>query len=88
MRTTLTISDALYVQAKLQAAREGASVGAVFEAALQAYLDRARQLARSELPPLPVHVGGVLRPGVDLDDMSALRALLDEGLPLEQLRPA
>ena len=30
--------------------------------------------------------GGVLRPGVDLDDMSALRALLDEGLPLEQLR--
>ena len=86
MRTTLTISDALYVQAKLQAAREGASVGAVFEAALQAYLDRARQLARSELPPLPVHVGGVLRPGVDLDDMSALRALLDEGLPLEQLR--
>ena len=86
MRTTLTISDALYLQAKLQAAREGASVGAVFEAALQAYLDRARQLARSELPPLPVHVGGVLRPGVDLDDMSALRALLDEGLPLEQLR--
>ena len=86
MRTTLTISDALYVQAKLQAAREGASVGAVFEAALQAYLDRARQLARSELPPLPVHLGGVLRPGVDLDDMSALRALLDEGLPLEQLR--
>ena len=86
MRTTLTISDALYVQAKLQAAREGASVGAVFEAALQAYLDRARQLARSELPPLPVHVGGVLRPVVDLDDMSALRALLDEGLPLEQLR--
>ena len=86
MRTTLTISEALYLQAKLQAAREGASVGAVFEAALQAYLDRARQLARSELPPLPMHGGGVLRPGVDLDDMSALRALLDEGLPLEQLR--
>ena len=58
MRTTLTTSDALYVQAKLQAAREGASVGAVFEAALQAYLNRASQLASSELPPLPVH-GGV-----------------------------
>ena len=86
MRTTLTISDALYLQAKLQAAREGASVGAVFEAALQAYLGRARQLARSERPPLPVHGGCVLPPGVDLDDMSALRALLDEGLPLEQLR--
>ncbi len=86
MRTTLTISDALYAQAKLQAAREGASVGAVFEAALQAYLDRSRHLERRELPPLPVHRGGVLRPGVDLDDMSALRALLDEGLPMDQLR--
>ena len=71
---------------RVERALGAGGVGAVFEAALQAYLDRARQLARSELPPLPVHGGGVLRPGVDLDDMSALRALLDEGLPLEQLR--
>jgi len=86
MRTTLTISDALYAQAKLQAAREGGTVGSVFEAALQAYLDRSRQLAQHELPPLPLHSGGQLRPGVDLDDQSALRELLDEGLPLERLR--
>ena len=86
MRTTLTINDALYAKAKLQAAREGSTVGSVFEAALQAYLDRSRQLAHAELPPLPVHRGGILRPGVDLDDLSALRELLDEGMPLERLR--
>jgi hypothetical protein len=61
-------------------------VGAVFEAALQAYLERSRQLAHTELPPLPVHSGGGVRPGVDLDDLSALRELLDEQLPLERLR--
>lgn len=86
MRTTLTISDGLYEQAKLQAAREGVTVGSVFEAAMQAYLDRSRLLAQAELPPLPRHSGGQLRPGVDLDDVSALRELLDEGLPLESLR--
>lgn len=86
MRTTLTISDALYAQAKLQAAREGGTVGSVFEAALQAYLDRSRELAQAELPPLPLYSGGALRPGVDLDDLSALRELLDEELPLERLR--
>jgi hypothetical protein len=34
---------------------------------------------------LPVHAGGVLRPGVDLDDLSTVRELLDEGLHLDQL---
>lgn len=86
MRTTATICNALYEQAKVQAAREGGTVGAVLEAALEVYLNRAHLLQQAALPPLPVHAGGVLRPGVDLDDMSALRALLDEGLPLEQLR--
>ncbi|QVL53229.1 MAG: hypothetical protein KFB97_02080 [Cyanobium sp. M30B3] len=42
-RPTRTISDALHAQAKLQAARQGGTVGAVFEAALRAYLDRSRQ---------------------------------------------
>ena len=30
MRTTLTINDSLYEQAKVQAAREGSTVGLVF----------------------------------------------------------
>jgi hypothetical protein len=35
---------------------------------------------------LPVHSGGVVRHGVDLGDLSTVRELFDEGLPLEQLR--
>ena len=86
MRTTVTISDALYEEAKVQAARQGGTVGAIFEAALQAYLQRGRQLAEVDLPDLPVFGGGALRPGVDLNDGSALRLLLDEGQPLHALR--
>jgi hypothetical protein len=86
VRTTVTISDALYAQAKIQAARQGGSVGSVFEAALQAYLDRSRQLAAAELPDLPVFSGGAVRAGVDLNSGAALRALLDEGQDLHALR--
>jgi hypothetical protein len=35
---------------------------------------------------LPVHSGGAVRHGVDLGDLSTVRELFDEGLPLEQLR--
>ena len=38
------------------------------------------------LPLLPEHSGGGLRPGVDLDDLSALRELLDGEMRLERLR--
>lgn len=86
MRTTITINDALYAEAKVQAARAGSTVGEILEAALQAWFQRAEALAAADLPALPVHGGGVLRPGVDLDDQSALRALLDEGVPLNALR--
>ena len=86
MRTTLTINDSLYEQAKVQAASEGSTVGLVFEAALQFYLDRARLLKQVELPPMPVQGGGFLRSGVDLDDLSKLQELLDEELTLNRLR--
>lgn len=78
MRTTITINDALYAQAKVQAARSGSTVGEILEAALQAWLQRREALAAAPLPDLPVHGGGVLRPGVDLDDLSALRSLSDD----------
>lgn len=78
VRTTVTISDALYAEAKVQAARQGGTVGALFEAALQAYLDSTRRLAEVDLPDLPMFGGGALRPGVNLNDGAALRTLLDE----------
>lgn len=86
MRTTVTINDALYAEAKVQAARTGSTVGEVFEAALQAWFQRRDALAFTPLPELPVHGGGAVRPGVDLDDTSALRSLLDEGASLDALR--
>ena len=86
VRTTVTISDALYAEAKVQAARQGGTVGALFEAALQAYLDRTRRLAEVDLPDLPVFGGGALRPGVNLNDGAGLRTLLDEAQPFHALR--
>lgn len=86
VRTTVTIDDCLYAEAKVQAARSGSTVGEILEAALQAWLQRREAVTSSSLPDLPVHGGGRLRPGVDLDDQSELRALLDEELPLHALR--
>lgn len=77
MRTTLTIPDPVYRQAKAEAARRGATVGSVVEAALRAYLEDSSAPAQI-LPPL-TRSRTALRPGVDLDDMSAVWEMVDEG---------
>ena len=77
MRTTLTIADPVYRQAKAEAARRGVTVGAVVEAALRAYLENSSASA-PELPPLTRSVAA-FRPGIDLDDMSAVWEMVDEG---------
>ncbi|MEB3332187.1 MAG: hypothetical protein VKI83_06815 [Synechococcaceae cyanobacterium] len=86
MRTTITSNDALSAQAKVLAAQCGSTVGEILEAALQAWLQSREALAAAPLPDLPVHGGGLLRPGVDLDDLSELRSLLGEGMPLDAVR--
>ena len=77
MRTTLTIPDPVYRQAKAEAARRGATIGSVVEAALRAYLEDSSAPAQT-LPPLTRSVTA-FRPGVDLDDMSAVWEMVDEG---------
>ncbi len=77
MRTTLTIADPVYRQAKAEAARRGASVGSVVEAALRAYLEGSSAPAQA-LPPLTRSAAN-FRPGIDLDDMSAVWEMVDEG---------
>lgn len=86
MRTTVTIDDQLYAQAKVRAAQAGESVGSVIEEALRAFLAHADRAAGIELPALPVVATGGTRPGVSLDDMSSVYELLDEGRPLDALR--
>ncbi|MBM5808898.1 MAG: antitoxin [Cyanobacteria bacterium M_surface_9_m1_291] len=73
-------------QAKVEAARQGTTVGGVFESALRGYLERLDQLQCAELPDLPVLTAGCVSPGVDLDRNAALRELLDEGLEINALR--
>lgn len=76
MRTTLTIPDPVYRQAKAEAARRGVAVGSVVEAALRAYFEDS-SVPATELPPLTRSMA-TFRPGVDLDDMSAVGEMVDE----------
>ena len=86
MRTTVTLDDHLYAQARVRAAEDGRSVGSVIEEALRAYLMQAAAAPSIDLPPLPTFDGGGVLPGIDLDDMSSVYELLDEGAPLDELR--
>ena len=86
MRTTVTIDDGLYTEAKVRAAAAGGTVGSVIEEALRAYLSHADQAAQADLAALPTVDTGGTRPGVNLDDMSSVYDLLDEGRALDDLR--
>ncbi len=79
MRTTLTIDDSLYAEAKIRAAQVGCGIGSLVEDALRDYLARAGASRPADYPPLPTFRSGGTRPGVDLNDMSAVLELLDEG---------
>ena len=86
MRTTVTVDDEIYAQARVRAAADGRTVGSVIEEALRLYLMQSAAAATLELPPLPTFSGGGLMPGIDLDDMSSVYDVLDEGRPLDELR--
>jgi hypothetical protein len=75
MRTTVKIDDSLLVEAKTRAAATGRTLNQVVEDALREAF--ARRGAGVDRPTLPVHRGGRLAPGVDLDDSAALVDLMD-----------
>ena len=80
MRTTVTIDDALLVEAKTRAAASGRTLNQVIDDALRAAFAR-RAEARSGGPALPVLRGSRLMPGVDLDDSAALITLMEPDQP-------
>jgi hypothetical protein len=85
MRTTLTIDDDLLDQARKRAAGSRRTLSQVVEDAMrEAFARRAEATDPIELPVS--RAGGGLRPGVSLDDRAALQDLLDEEVPIEQLR--
>ncbi|MBI1350237.1 MAG: hypothetical protein GC156_03885 [Actinomycetales bacterium] len=73
-------------RAKVRAAETGASVGSVIEEALRAHLLRSVATGAASLAALPTISTGGTRPGIDLDDMSAVYEVLDEGRPVDALR--
>jgi hypothetical protein len=77
MRTTVRLDDDLLTAAKRVAVETGRTLTAVIEDALRQALSR-RGLAKQSRAKLPVaRGGGVLQPGVDLDDSAGLLELME-----------
>lgn len=84
MRTTVSIDDHLLAAAKRRARERGQTLGRVVEDALRRELGSESQ---DDPPPVPVlRGGGGPRPGIDMTSNRAIRELLDEDTPLDQLR--
>ena len=77
MRTTIRLDDGLLRRAKAMAAASGISLNRVIEDAVRTALAARLPADRVREPELPTYRGRGLRPGTDLDDMSALRDLMD-----------
>lgn len=78
MRTTIRLDDDLLIQAKSTAAQTGQTLASVIEDAVRDSFARRRPAGRPpELTALPSFGQGGLRPGVDLDDSSALLDIMD-----------
>ena len=78
MRTTIRLDDDLLTAAKRFAVETGRTLTSVIEDALRQSLLRrpsSEQPAQAELPI--ARGGGVLQPGVDLDDSAALLELME-----------
>lgn len=81
MRTTITIDidDELMRELRAYAAQSGRTIDEVIEAAVRESIGRQRSSVKAPGTfRLPTIDGGGLRPGVNLDDASALLDLMDE----------
>lgn len=85
VRTTITIDEGLYREAKAVAARSARTVSQVIEDAVRSAV-RAADAPAEGVDPLPVFGRGGTLPGVDLGDRSALADLMDGRGSLDALR--
>jgi hypothetical protein len=76
MRVTLDLDDRLFARVKLLAAESDQTVDSVVEEALKSLLVERSQLRRRVQLPQSIETGWV-RSGVDINDSSAVRELLD-----------
>jgi hypothetical protein len=77
MRTTIRLDDDLLREAKRVASETDRTLTELVEDALRETLARRRSAARRKPVELPTFKGGVLLPGVDLDDSAALLELME-----------
>lgn len=77
MRTTVRLDPRLLAEAKKIAAGSGRTLTAVIEDALRAVVAGRRQPRRRQEIKLTVVGGHGVRPGIDLDDTSALIDVMD-----------
>jgi hypothetical protein len=77
MRTTINLPDDLLAQLKKLAATSNSTVTALISDALREALAKRRYKQRNGPVTLPTYGKKGLRPGVDLDDSSALLDLME-----------
>ena len=79
MRTTVRLGESLLTKAKQEARRRGETLTSLMERGLRLAISGSHTRARPARVKLPVSkaTGGV-RPGIDLDDTSALLDHLDD----------
>ncbi len=85
MRTTITIDEQVYREAKAVAARSSRTVSELIEDAVRRAL-RAGEAPAGPIDPLPTFGHGGTLPGVDLGDRSSLADAMDAGGALDALR--
>lgn len=76
MRTTVTLDDQLFEEAKIIAIKRRESLSSVIEQALRAFLDNNQATANAVI--LPVYGGSGVRPGVDLSDFRTVADVIEE----------
>lgn len=76
MRTTVTIDDQVFREAKKRAAEEGRTLGELISEALRERFARRSTPAREPYTTLTAGEGGPL-PGVDITNNAAVRDLMD-----------
>jgi len=79
VRTTIRLEEELLQRAKRLARQRGVSLTDIIRESVEGHVSRAARAAPAPLS-LPVAGRGGLLPGVELDDMTRLRDVLDGSL--------
>ncbi len=83
-RTTIEFDESVLQQLKEACAARGETLSQYVQ---DAAIERMNRVETGKPKfKLRTYPGGKLQPGVDLNNNAALQAILDEGIPLDQLR--